>query len=193
MSTGIEVDVSRAIKKLQKAEMAFERADMLKFIGQTFLFWLNENFRQRGAVFQSGGWPPLRPNTLANPRRGGSGSQPLRSGGKLAASFTIGRQYNVFDLAHDSVTVGTEVPYAVFHQKGTKKNYPIRPRHKRMLFFWTVAGNASPFAGRGNTFAKEVIHPGLPVRRLVPNQSKAEKIAADAANEFISRRLRGAS
>jgi len=186
MSIGVDVkaDTKKAERKLAEFGRALEPRPLLRHIGEHVRWWINENFRKRGAVFQSGGWPPLSPNTLANPKRGGKGSQPLRNTGRLAQSYAVKLEGDT------AVRIGTDIEYAHYHEDGTKP-YTIRPANKKVLFFWT-AGGTKPYKGKGNTFARSVNHPGIPQRRMLPDDARARKLAKQAIDAYIEIKTRGA-
>jgi phage gpG-like protein len=73
-------------------------------------------FRSRGA----GKWAPLSIETEAYKAAEGQGSVPLVASGRLRDSLTRAR------VTPHSVSIGTEVPYARFHQYGTRR-MPARP------------------------------------------------------------------
>jgi phage gpG-like protein len=165
----ITVDTSVAEQKMLKVQRKLDTSVLLKAIGIAHLFWINENFRAQGLEEK---WKPLARNTLANPRRGG-GAQILRNTGRLAMSFT---SFGVRLNGEDSVSVGTEVPYAKYHEFGGSREYEIRPVHAKVLAFWTTSGM---------TFRKVVRHPPLARRPLLPSKSKAEEIAKKAVDTYV--------
>jgi len=79
-------------------------------------------------------WAPLSPRTLTARRTGPGGSADiLRDTGRLLRSLTPGvedRPSNapeqVFELGKGELTIGTNCPYAKFHQEGTER-IPARP------------------------------------------------------------------
>ena len=140
--------------------------------------WIDKNFQSQGAL--SGGWRPLKPNTLAG-RRMGSG-RILQNNRFLQASFMP--KWN-----ENEAVVGSPVFYALFHEKGTKGSpetpYPIRPKKPGGFLRFKVATRFGartvtlksakkitlPFAEGREVFAREVMHPGLPIRRMLPNEN----------------------
>lgn len=176
----IKIDTKQADKRLAAIGRELDTRVMLKLIGESFKLFVTQAFRTGGAS-TGRPWAPLRPNTLANPNRGGGSSMPLARTGALMQSF-VTTQDDV------SVTVGTKKQYASFHQFGTAP-YTIRPVNKKALFFWTVGGNAAPFEGRGNTFARVVHHPGLPVRQMLPNEAQARRLAQETLRGYVDRIL----
>lgn len=83
-------------------------------------------------------------------------SAPLKRSGALWQSI---RQIN---LTGDQVEVGTDRPYAGYHQFGTDP-YVIRPKVKKALFWM---GLAHP--------VRKVNHPGLPARPFLPFDAQGE-------------------
>lgn len=94
-------------------------------------------------------WQPLK-------RQRGPGRSP---GSK--ALFDSGRLYEAItyrEVDEHTVRVGTfDVPYARYHQLGTRP-YTIVPKSAKRLRFW---------GGNGWVFSKRVNHPGLPARPFV--------------------------
>jgi phage gpG-like protein len=83
------------------------------------------NMATEGALF-GGGWAPLAPSTIADRVRKGYGAGPiLYRTGALANSLSGDNSGAIKEVTPASVTVGTAVPYAGYHQTGTKK-MPMR-------------------------------------------------------------------
>lgn len=78
-------------------------------------------------------WAPLKPATLRAKARAGKSNKPLIGQGLLA------RSPRVIQVTNTRVTVGSDRPYASYHQLGTKR-IPARP------FF--------PFTDRGRPTAE---------------------------------------
>ncbi len=93
-------------------------------------------------------WPPNRRDSKS--AAAGMNSSALRRSGALWQSITITK------VTDHSVTVGTDRPYASFHQYGTKP-YVIRPKFKKVLAW---PGATHPVG--------KVNHPGLPARPFFP-------------------------
>ena len=138
------------------------------------LNWINRNFQSEGGL--RGGWKPLSPNTLAG-RRKGSG-RILQDTGELRASF-------IPRWSSESASVGSGLDRAVFHEKGTKP-YTIRPIRPDGLLRFKAATESGfrqvklksgrtlsiPYAKGGWAYAKEVQHPGLPARPMLPRTNE---------------------
>lgn len=79
------------------------------------------NMASEGAVFGHG-WAPLQPNTIAERVRKGYGAGPiLWRTGELGQSLSGDGGMAIKEVTPTSMTVGTSVPYATYHQTGTKK------------------------------------------------------------------------
>jgi phage gpG-like protein len=84
--------------------------------------------------------------------------QPTRKGGKapLYDTGALKHSIRVITATNDSVTVGSDRPYAAAQQFGSRP-YVIKPRQAKALF-WPGAGHP----------VKSVNHPGLPPRPFFP-------------------------
>jgi phage gpG-like protein len=92
--------------------------------------------------------PSLRPAPWPARKRG---SNPL-----LKKSGILQRSIGIRTVSNDFAVVGTDRPYAIYHQRGTSP-YVIRPKSKRYLF-WSGASHP----------VRKVNHPGLPARPFFP-------------------------
>lgn len=165
--TEVRIDSRDLVKGL--AEARIDKKQLLSAVGLRILRWVDENFKREGIEVK---WRPLSPNTIAGRRRGSS--KVLQDTGRLKNSFS-------FQLLSggDSVQVGTNVEYAKHHHYGTRP-YTIRPARARVLAF-AVAG--------GMAFARQVNHPGLPSRPLIPSVRTATKLARETIEAAINKRL----
>lgn len=151
------------------------------------LNWINKNFVTEGGLV--GGWKPLSPNTLAG-RRGGSG-RILQNTGQLRASF-------VPAWSSESARVGSPMAIAAYHEKGTDP-YIIRPKKPGGFLAFKVATKTGiktrqlkggktlslPFAKGRVIFTREVKHPGLPPRRMLPTEAELRPDLLKAAIEYV--------
>ncbi len=92
-------------------------------IGEDLLGDFAQNMVREGGFFGGGTWPPLAASTIADKQRQGYGMMPmLWRTGELAESLSErNAPGNIFDARPDSLTVGTSVRYAGFHQYGTSR------------------------------------------------------------------------
>jgi phage virion morphogenesis protein len=149
MITITETGLRQVIDKLQKAMLAMDdKRELNRRIGREVLNWVHENFRREGAL-QGAPWRKLSRNTLIKKR----GSGILVNEGRLKESFHM-------TIGDDEVAVGTSDPLAPYHEFGTRP-YTITAKRKKMLKFQTVGGTV---------FAKQVRHPGLPQRKMLPTE-----------------------
>jgi phage gpG-like protein len=150
----------------------------LAVMQQALVAWVARNFRSQGRD-QSPPWKPMSENTRAARRGGGVGAQLLQDRGHLRASFAPGAADSAskIDAASMTVTVGSNVKYAQFHERGSGP-YVIRPKSGKFLRF--------PTAG-GMRFAREVNHPGIPQRRMLPTPAVAKKTALAALQAAVRR------
>ena len=90
--------------------------------------------------------------------------------------------------SESEAVVGSAMFYSLFHEKGTKGSpetpYPIRPKKPGGFLWFKVATRFGirtrmlksgrkltlPFAEGQLIRVREVIHPGLPIRRMLPQQ-----------------------
>jgi hypothetical protein len=86
-----------------------------------------QNMIGEGALFAGGGWTELAPSTIAEKRRLGYGAMPiLWRSGRLGNSLAIkGAEGNVNIVTPNGVTLGTDIPYAHWHQDGGE-HLPMR-------------------------------------------------------------------
>lgn len=73
----------------------------------------------------AGGWEPLSPRYAAWKARKYPGAPILTRTGKLRRSLTV-RPFGIERITPDSMTIGTDIPYATYHQHGTAR-MPARP------------------------------------------------------------------
>lgn len=152
------------------------------------LKWVDKNFSSKGQL--AGGWKPLSPNTIAGRRKGSS--MPLQDTGGMRRSFTM-----KFDA--NEARVGSAMQIAEYHEKGTGP-YVIKPKDPNgvLAFRAAFATNrvANSFSstrtkktfrkGEAYAFAKEVHHPGLPSRRMLPKASEILPTLIRVTRNFLT-------
>lgn len=90
-------------------------------------WWSRENrdhWRSRGTRWGTP-WKPLAASTLAEKARAGYPLAPLVRTGALRRDMTL-RPLGFESFSQQGLALGTRVPYARFHQRGTK-HMPARP------------------------------------------------------------------
>lgn len=194
-------EFARKIKELGRYMKDFR--PVYKSWGIEAVKWITENYRSGGQ--KAGGWKPLRPGTLRSRRK--ASDRPLLNTGHLM------RLWN-YAVKGWGVVVGNPSEVAKFHEKGTKGPYPIRPVNRKMLWFgvtpaerrrgqqlgghavWRVASKPYRPWGKGKTpgtFAKEVMHPGLPARRQLPKEREIMPRLIKVVEVFIEKAARRAN
>jgi len=169
--TAIKVDITGAKRKINRIIRVLNKDDLLRAIGFRQLKWINDNFKAEGGLIKKAGWKALTSNTIAG-RRGGS-SAILQDTGRLRQSFD---DFGV-NVSGGAVTVGTRSKIAEYHEKGTDP-YIIRPKRAKMLRFVTAGGIV---------FAKEVHHPGLPKRKMLPTIKIAKELGISVITATFDR------
>lgn len=149
--------------------------------------WVTKNFRQEGRL--AGGWKPLKAGTLAG-RRTGAG-RILQDTGLLRASFLP-----FWDAEKGGV--GSADKRAEWHHEGTRP-YVIRPKKRDGLLTFVVADSVGvktrrfksgrtvsvPFAKGSFISVKQVNHPGLPKRRLLPTEAELMPELLRATQDYV--------
>jgi len=174
-------------------------------IGTELLKEIGRNFEMQGVWVK---WAPLRPNTLANRRSGGS-SKALQASGRLRASFRS-------QASKDQVRVGSPLVIAKYHEEGRGEpvgnpGWTIRPKKGKALAFVVASGGQSlksrgisvsvmrgkfqsygyqkrsaKFMGKANfAVVQSVHHPGYPARKMLPHPSRALTISRAVAMKFL--------
>ena len=160
--------------KLKLLHGITERKPYLKLVHLRFLNWINENFEKHGAEKR---WEVRSPNTIAAMLTGRGSHPPLRDTGRMAQSFTSGSRV---EPSRDMVVIGSQDRKAQWHHFGTDP-YIIRPKpdnERGLLTFVTVAGIRS---------LKEVHHPGLPARPLLPSKNLSISLAKGVLEAYLAR------
>jgi len=180
---GVSVNISlRGVREVRNLLNRYgqavggKRGELHQRYGIQALNWINRNFQIEGGLLSSGPWAKLKPNTIAGRRKGSS--KILQDTGQMRQGFTM-------QFSDQQVAVGTAIEVAKFHEKGTAP-YTIKPVRAKALAFAIAEGGArvtqavamqSARSGSGRfrkgqqlAFAKEVHHPGLPPRRMLPTE-----------------------
>lgn len=209
----VQVDTRQVAALVQRFGKDAAIPGILDAIGLRILNFIDENFRAGGA---ENPWKALSPNTIASRRKGkGAGSaQPLRDTGRLAQSF-VARN----DIGAASVWVGTETEYAEYHHFGTgpykiTTNPPDRRARMRGVKRTSIGGEEVSFFARGKAAARraapkrrpgalrfmtpagpvyrrEVKHPGIPSRPLLPSLALADRLAKAVVDKIVEEAVAG--
>ncbi len=157
MATSFQIDL-KGLPQVQNLLQTYAKAaggdtELYRRWGIQGLNWIDRNFRQEGALTGTP-WAALKPNTIANRRRGSS--RILQDTGQLKASYTM-------QFSDKETVLGTANKVAIYHQKGTRA-HTVKAKAGGVLAF-KVAGK------KETVFAKEVRIPALPARPMLPKQS----------------------
>lgn len=159
------------------------RTELNRRWGIQALKWVDRNFRQQGALTGSP-WAANRPSTIAAKKS----SIVLQNSGKLRQSFTM-------RVDAKTVSIGSGLFYAEFHEEGRKGPWQILPRqtNRASTFYGPRTGRRFGgflvFTGSDGklVFARSVTHPGYPQRRMLPRQTDAnfmDQLVETATNYY---------
>ncbi len=169
------IDMSVVINRLDLDRLleAVTPTAVLKVIGMRLAEFVDESFKTRGR----GGWRPLAPSTLALRTRGGDA--PLQDTGRYKQSFVSETDSHTYVEVGSNLKTenGTSLPG--IHEHGTGP-YTIRVKRARMLA-------AKTHAGTWMIFGREVHHPGIPARPVLPTEKQAEEALRPAVEGMLER------
>jgi len=169
----IEVKTKEAQRKLRRLINLINVKELLMAIGQRHIKWMDQNLKQAGTEKPHAAM--AKSTIVARPTRSSSRHFSSRYRSRLSQSMTVRL------LGSQKVMAGTEDEFAELHHEGTKP-YTIRPKQ---------AGGVLRFeSGEGIVFAREVHHPGIPSRALLPTKFTAERLAQGILNAVIKKKIR---
>lgn len=193
----IRVDAVAPRAALERLAEVMEPAFLLKLLGGRLLSYVDESFRTAGR----GRWQRLAWSTLAQRKRGGD--EPLQDTGMYRQSFVQESDGSSFVEVGTAAKTASGAPLGKIHEEGTKP-YTIRVRNARVLAapFGSGTGGAAQHAGvfmlstrretRWSFFGKEVHHPGVPARPVLPqNEQEAEVVLRPTVEGALERALKG--
>lgn len=122
-------------------ELGGNRTELHQRFGIQALRWIDKNFQAEGGLLSDGKWKPLADSTVRGRRRGKRKiktqaqrrryrARILQDTGRLRQSFTM-------RATNSSVTVGTAVPYAVYHESDAPRK--VLPRRRMLPKFEELA------------------------------------------------------
>lgn len=190
-SSVITLDTTVAREKLAALAKVVAPAVVLRIIGFRLMSWVDESFKTRGR----GQWAPLAWSTLALRRRGGD--QPLQDTGRYRQSWVTETDQRTFVEVGSSLKTGSGLVLAKIHEEGTRP-YTIRVRNAKVLA--AQAGRGAGGAGQHGVlgaisskrssgwlfFGKEVHHPGVPPRPVLPTVVQAEQLVVKTVDAMLS-------
>lgn len=189
----ISIDTVAGKAKIKRLLEVVEPRTVLTAVGARFLSYIDESFRTQGR----GRWKAMAWTTAAL-RSGGEGML-LQNKGHYKQSFPppVGRgalktdNKTFVEIGGTAKTPGG-IPLANIHEEGTKP-YTIRVRNAKVLAAKLGAGvGPIGMTGTGRMagwlfFGKEVHHPGVPARPVLPDQRTAERLAQETINAMLAR------
>lgn len=179
----INVTTLAAREKIERLAKAISPNILLRIIGFRLLSYVNESFKTHGR----GAWRPLAQLTLAMRTRGGD--QPLQDTGQYRMSFVTeiggkvgpGTDYETdertFVEVGSNVKTPSGIPLGKIHEFGTGP-FVIRVKQARTL-------SARLRSGEWINFGKQVNHPGIPARPVLPTQATAERLIVEVVEEQL--------
>lgn len=178
MEITLKVEEQKLLTDLQLlAAKLKDRKPLLHRIGTRLQSEIELTFRNSGNS-QDPIWPHLAPSTAYKKATEGRSEKPLISTGRLRGSFT-------FEADNDKVIVGTVISdkWVAVHEYGGRGAYTIKPKTKKLLAFVSNASNLA--TGSNMIFAREVNHPAMPQRKMLPTNARALELAVKIAEDYI--------
>lgn len=97
-------------------------------VAEEFYTIEREQFASQGAKGSSGTWAPLSPAYAKYKAINFPGQPILQATSALYESMTSREAADsIFQPEADQLTIGSKAPYALAHQRGSKRNLPARP------------------------------------------------------------------
>ena len=183
----INVTTLAAREKIDRLAKAIGPGPILKVIGMRLLSYVDESFKTHGR----GAWRPLAALTLAMRARGGD--QPLQDTGRYKQSFVSetggpGKDYETdnrtFVEVGSNVKTPSGIPLGKIHEHGTRP-FVIRVKTARTLA-------ARLRSGAWINFGKQVNHPGIPARPVLPTAATAERLVVETVTEMLDMEAKNA-
>jgi phage gpG-like protein len=169
----LQIDTASGEKFYRLVSDSIAPRTILTVIGARFMSFVDESFRTGGR----GSWPALSPLTLLLRKHGGSA--PLQDSGRYKQSYVQETDGQTF------VEVGTNLKtpegnlLGAIHEFGTGP-YTIRTKRAKVLAAQTRAGGWL-------FFGKQVDHPGVPARPVLPTKAVADRLAQETIDAMLSR------
>lgn len=117
---------------LRHAEVALDATPAFKAVAEKMQEDIKKNFESEGATM-AGGWAALKPSTIAFKQAKGIDKGILQETGALMRSLTEEGEGMNLEIDPSGLKMESEVPYGIFHQKGTKNMV-----QRRVVDFTTV-------------------------------------------------------
>lgn len=114
-----------AFKGVEQGMLDLRQLGAWKAVASEFRKIVKEQFNSEGGVGRSGKWKPLKLKYAAMKSKKYGDQKILQASGKLYRSLTTNAERNFVQEDKQELRIGTSVPYATYHQTGTK-NMPAR-------------------------------------------------------------------
>ena len=169
----IVVNTVRGEQRIRAVGEAITGPVLLKLIGLRLASFVDESFRTRGR----GRWRPLAPGTLELRRHGGD--VPLQDTGRYKMSFVTETDNATYVEVGSNLKVPGGAPLAAIHEFGTAP-YVIRVKRAKIL--------AAKFPRRAGFafFGKEVNHPGIPARLVLPTVAETIQLVTTTVEAVVA-------
>ncbi len=161
--------LNRSLRELSR--LGTNKKQVHAAMAATVMSWALRNFDTKGSKLKDGRWPKASLNTFLS-RKKGVGHL-LLDKGKLRGSLNQA-------VTQRRAAVGFSDKKAKWHHFGTRP-YTITPKNKKFLRFQTTGGTV---------FTKEVNHPGLPARRILPKESEVIDDLVRQVNLLVQKKIR---
>jgi hypothetical protein len=188
----IELQDELGRKRVDVLKEAIGARNILEVLRLRFRAWIDESFAQDGAHAAYGvqRWQPLAWSTVALRKRGGD--RPLQDTGTYMKSWEAVTDHRTY------VSMGTEMtPLAQWQEHGTKP-YTIRVKNAKVLAgmfgqgkggaksVFVISGPGAGARSRFLIFGKEVHHPGIPARPVLPTRANAYRIVEETLRGMLA-------
>lgn len=157
--------------KFERLMSAVAPDTILRVVGARLMSYVDESFRTDGR----GKWAPLAPSTLSFRKSGGD--RPLQDTGRYKQSFVVETDGKSYVEVGSNLKTPSGGSLAAIHEYGVGP-YVIRAKNAKMLA-------AQTRGGVWVLFGKQVNHPGIPARPVLPTKDEAEKLVQETVNEMI--------
>ena len=169
----IKIETAAGAAKVARILSALEPRTLLDLIGGRFLSYVDESFKTRGR----GAWRPLSPLTLLLRKHGGDA--PLQDSGAYKQAFT-------------PVKTDSQTYVEVGSNRKTPSGLLLAEIHEHGTAPYTItARNAKVLAAQGSNgwifFGKQVNHPGVPARPVLPTKAVAERLIRETVDAVFAR------
>lgn len=171
----LEISTADGQKFFRLVSDAIKPRTILTVIGGRFMSFVDESFRTRGR----GAWPALSPLTLLLRKRGGDA--PLQDTGRYKQSYVQETDGQTFVEVGTNLNTPSGLSLGKIHEFGTGP-YTIRVNRAKVLAAQTRAGGWL-------FFGKQVNHPGIPARPVLPTKAVAERLVQQTLDAMLTRVL----